>query len=110
MQGLFGGRFSVVAEGGGALRSRTWMLSNPVDVSKGWRWCPGGVWRRGWASGRLPEGGREWPCGQTGAALGRLWNVGGVTARGRGFAVDLVLADRGLNGSECGRLSELPAL
>ena len=27
----------MVAEGGGALRFRTWMLSNPVDVSKGWR-------------------------------------------------------------------------
>ena len=38
-QGLFGGRFSVVAERVGALRFRTWMLSNPVDVSKGWV-CP----------------------------------------------------------------------
>ena len=48
--------------------------------------------------------------GKLGAALGRLWSVWGVTGRGRGFAVDLVLADRGLNGSQCGRLSELPAL
>ena len=45
-QWLFGRRFSMVAEGGGALRFRTWMVSNPVDVSKGWRWRPGGVWRR----------------------------------------------------------------
>ena len=74
-----------------------------------WKWRPGGVGRR---LGLRPADGRwlEWPCGQTGAALGRLWGVGGVTARGRGFAVDLVLADRGLNGSECGWLSELPTL
>ena len=36
----------MVAEGGGALRFRTWMLSNPVDVSKGRRWRPRGVWRQ----------------------------------------------------------------
>ena len=40
----------MVAEGGRALRFRTWMLSNPVDVSKGWRWRPGGVWRRAWSA------------------------------------------------------------
>ena len=59
--------------------------------------------------GRLAATG-NCPVGKQGAGLGRMWSVGGVTATGRGFVVDLVLVDLGSNGSECGGLSELPAL
>ena len=69
------------------------------------------IWERA-VNGALRAfgGDRELPCRQAGGGLGRLWSVGGVTATGRGFVVDLVLVDLGSNGSECGGLSELPAL